>query len=58
MSLNFNLKAIIKATPDQIYKAWLDSNLHEKMIEGESCVCNHKIGAKHKAHGDYIWAKI
>jgi len=57
MSLDFNLKAGIPASPKQIYDAWLDSELHAKMTEGESALASNKVGADHKAHGPYIWGK-
>ena len=57
MSVTINLKTVIQATPEQIYKAWLTSELHEKMTEGDVCVSSFEVGAKFKAHGQYIWGE-
>ena len=57
MSITINLKAVIPASPEQIYKAWLTSELHEKMTEGDVCISSFEIGALYKAHGAYIWGE-
>lgn len=57
MKLKFSLSSIIPASPKQIYNAWLDSEQHNEMTNGESAVQSQKVGAIQKAHGDYIWGK-
>lgn len=54
MALQFTLHSEIPAMPEMIYNAWLDSEEHAKMTNSESAEASHEIGAKYKAHGEYI----
>ena len=40
MKINFQVSAEIKASPQQIYDAWLDSDQHSAMTGGEAVVSN------------------
>ena len=40
MKINFEVSAEIKASPQQIYDAWLDSDQHSAMTGGEAVVTN------------------
>ena len=55
MTLKFQLTTTIPAPAASIYNAWLSSKEHALMTESESALASHEPGAKHKAHGDYIW---
>lgn len=57
MSLTFTLKTEIPAKAERIYNAWLDSEEHAEMTDAEFAIASHKLGAKHQAHGDYIWGE-
>ena len=51
--MEFTIKTVIEAKPEQVYNAWLDSNLHSVMTGGEA-VCSTKMGASFTAWDGYI----
>lgn len=53
MSLEFEISAIIPATPDEIYAAWLDSAAHAAMTGGAANV-NNQVGGRFEAWNGYI----
>jgi activator of HSP90 ATPase len=40
MKINFEVSAVINASPNQIYDAWLDSGQHSAMTGGKAVVSN------------------
>ena len=56
MPFSFTLTAIIPATPQQIYDAWLDSRGHTK-ITGSAARAKPVQGATFSAWGGYIKGK-
>ncbi len=54
--MEFEITTTIKATPAQVYKAWLDSNLHTQMTGGEAN-CSDKMGGSFTAWDGYIEGK-
>jgi uncharacterized protein YndB with AHSA1/START domain len=44
MKVKFEISVIINASPSEIYKAWLDSDLHSKMTGGEAICSTEKEG--------------
>ena len=53
MSIEFETSALIPATPEAIYAAWLDSTQHTAMTGGEADV-NGEIGGAFTAWDGYI----
>lgn len=51
--MEFTLTATFSATPLDVYNAWLDSEQHSDMIEGDAKVSN-KVGGHFTAWADYI----
>jgi len=56
MNINFEISAVIDASPQQIYEAWLDSDQHSAMTGGEAFVTN-SIGDSFDAWDGYIEGK-
>ena len=56
MSYDFELSCTIPATPEAIYKAWLDSAAHSAMTGGEAEASN-QLGAPHSAWDGYVTGK-
>ena len=56
MSYDFELSCTIPATPEAIYKAWLDSAAHSAMTGGEAEASN-QLGAPHSAWDGYVTSK-
>ena len=53
MFLEFDVSAIIPASQEEIYKAWLDSKGHSKMT-GAKARANNKVGGEFEAWDGYI----
>jgi len=53
MPYTYTLTAVIPATPDEIYEAWLDSVAHSEMTGGEANVSG-EVGADFSAWDEYI----
>jgi uncharacterized protein YndB with AHSA1/START domain len=53
MPYTFTLKATIPATPEEIYRAWLDSLAHSEMTGGKASMSD-RIGAEVSAWDGYI----
>lgn len=53
MKYKFEITEIIGATPEVIYKAWLDSELHTKMTGGEA-VCSTEVNGSFTTWDNYI----
>lgn len=51
--MEFTLTATFNATPLDVYNAWLDSEQHSDMIEGDAKASN-KVGGHFTAWADYI----
>lgn len=47
------MKKHISATPDQIFNAWLDSDMHSEMTGGEA-ECSSEVGGTFTAWDGYI----
>ena len=56
MKLNFEVSEEIRATPQQVYDAWLDSDQHSAMTGGEAIV-SKIIGDSFTAWDGYIEGK-
>jgi len=56
MGYDFTLSAIIPATPDQVYDAWLDSRAHGAMTGGKAKQ-SHRVGDLVSAWDGYITGK-
>lgn len=54
--MEFTLSTELKATPKEIYAAWLNSDAHTKMTGGLATTSN-KVGGKFTAWDGYIWGK-
>jgi len=54
MALSFTVSAIIPASKEAIYDAWLDSKQHAQMIRTGTAIASHKVGDAFMAHDDYI----
>jgi activator of HSP90 ATPase len=54
--MEFIISTFIKASPEQVYGAWLNSAPHSKMTGGEA-ECTDKIGDSFTAWDGYIWGK-
>ncbi len=57
MSLTFKLETQLPGTPEEIYKAWLNSEEHAAMTGGEEASATPVVGAKHSAWDGYIWGR-
>jgi uncharacterized protein YndB with AHSA1/START domain len=53
MPYDFKLSAIIPASPQEIYDAWLDSLVHSEMTRSEA-IMSDEIGGEVSAWGGYI----
>jgi uncharacterized protein YndB with AHSA1/START domain len=51
------VSSVIQASPDRIYKAWIDSEGHAKMT-GAPATVEPRIGGKHSAWNGYIQGEI
>lgn len=51
--MEFEITTTINATPEQVYKAWLDSDLHTQMTGG-AAECSDKMGGSFTAWDGYI----
>lgn len=56
MAVEFTISTIIKASPEEIYKAWLSSEGHTRMTGGAAEITD-KVGAEFEAWNDYIQGK-
>jgi activator of HSP90 ATPase len=52
--MEFQLEAFIKASPQRIYEAWLDSDEHTAMTGGDALITD-EIDDKFTAWDGYIW---
>lgn len=50
------LHHILNASPDELYRAWLDSKTHTQMTGGEA-ICSTLEGESHSAWDEYISGK-
>jgi uncharacterized protein YndB with AHSA1/START domain len=50
---SIHVSALIPASPDALYDAWLSSELHGKMTGSDASIQPH-VGGAHRAWGDYI----
>ena len=55
---SINLKVELPASPDRIYKAWLNSKEHAAFTGGGKAKIKAEIGSKHSAWDGYISGKI
>ena len=53
MKESLTMKKHISATPDQIFNAWLDSDMHSEMTGGEA-ECSSEVGGTFTAWDGYI----
>lgn len=53
MTIEFSVSAVITASPEEIYDAWLDSNGHTKMT-GSPAHATAKVGESFNAWDGYI----
>jgi len=53
MQIKFEVSGLIPATPQDVYKAWLDSDQHEKMT-GSSAKASDQVGGEFEAWDGYI----
>ena len=51
--MEFEIKEIFNTTPEQVYNAWLNSDLHTQMTGGEAN-CSDKMGGSFTAWDGYI----
>jgi len=56
MGYDFTITAIIPATPEQVYEAWLDSRAHGAMTGGKAKQ-SHRVGDPVSAWDGYITGK-
>ena len=56
MKEELELKASFNATPEAVYNAWLDGDLHSEMTGGPA-TGEAKVGSEYTAWGGYIWGK-
>lgn len=56
MTIQFTVSAVIPATPDEVYDAWLDSDGHSKMT-GSPAHVSAEVGGKFDAWDGYISGK-
>jgi len=53
MAIEFEVSALIPASPEVVYEAWLDSEGHTKMTGGEAKVSS-EVGGEFEAWDGYI----
>lgn len=53
MKESLTLRAIFNSSPSAIYEAWLDSEGHSNMIDGDA-ICSNEEGGKFSAWDGYI----
>lgn len=53
MAIEFEVSALIPASPEVVYEAWLDSEGHAKMTGGEAKVSS-EVGGEFEAWDGYI----
>ena len=53
MTIEFEISGLIPATPNEVYKAWLESDRHTKMTGGKAEVSD-VLGAPFQAWDGYI----
>lgn len=53
---SLHVSALIPASPEAVYEAWLSSEEHGLMT-GEEALIEPHVGGSHRAHGDYIEGK-
>lgn len=53
MAIGFEVSALIPASPEVVYEAWLDSEGHTKMTGGEAKVSS-EVGGEFEAWDGYI----
>lgn len=56
MSQSFEISAVIPATPQEVYDAWLDGDEHAAMTGGEA-TCDATVGGRFTAWDGYIEGK-
>jgi uncharacterized protein YndB with AHSA1/START domain len=56
MSKKIEVKVKLDATPEEVYKAWLNSKTHEAMT-GQPATISARKGAPYTAWGNYITGK-
>ena len=56
MKESFTIKETFNATPSQIYEAWLDSEKHAKMVDGDA-ECGKNEGDSFTIWNGYIEGK-
>ncbi len=54
--MEFTVETIIKASPEKIYTAWLDTDEHSDMTGGEALITDDEDD-KFTAWDGYIWGK-
>jgi uncharacterized protein YndB with AHSA1/START domain len=54
---SIRLSRVFAATPERLYRAWLDSREHRAMTGGVATVVA-EVGGEHSAWDGYIWGKI
>jgi activator of HSP90 ATPase len=54
--MEFTLETFIKASPERLYKAWLDTDEHSDMTGGEALITDDPDD-KFTAWDGYIWGK-
>ena len=54
---NLNLKVELPASPERVYKAWLNSKEHEAFTGGGKASVKAQIGSTHSAWDGYIYGK-
>ncbi len=54
MALSFTVSAVIPASKEAVYNAWLDSKQHAEMTNSTSAVASTKVGAEFMAYDGYI----
>ena len=57
MGIEFVVSAIIPATPQEVYRAWLNSEEHGKMTGGSSATVSDQVGSEFTAWDGYIHGK-
>ena len=53
MSVEFRISNLISAPPEELYHAWLDSEVHSKMTGGKAEISD-QVGGKFSAWDGYI----
>jgi uncharacterized protein YndB with AHSA1/START domain len=55
--MEFTLEEYFEASPETIYKAWLDSDEHSEMTGGADALITDEVGEPYNAWDGYIWGK-